>query len=255
MQAMDGREIKRLVTARDLINRIHNDTRFAAELRTFAVTVVWVAHVDRRPAADRWQRVADLLGLNNWRFWNLISTDAPRYEPASLHSRTGCAVPRPRAGGPCGKSPQHTFRVTDPATGEWELAGFCSAHADYGDQVHRAEQELRAAGPLPEPMPNTGGLLPCYIHASWPDIYAQARGGWTPPRVGIRADDWPVMEQVAAAEPPTFRLITGGGNPDDHGRAGDVPVFLGGERHDTAPVPSGADTAPTLRLVDDHDDN
>lgn len=249
---MHGKELRRLVAARDQINRIYADDRFTGRyggrLRTFAVTTVWAVSVDPGPGAT-WRNVADRMGLSNWELWKLVREDAPRYEPPNLHERNGCAAPKPRAGGRCGKSPQISFRVTDPGTGAWQIVGFCSRHSEYADMVRRAETELTASGAVPEPLPNRGGLLPCYIDCDWPDLYAKARRGWTPPRVGIRADDWPVMEKVAAAEPPALRLITG----DAHSGRGhgddETKIFLGGVEMDAPDLPQGDDTAPRLRLV------
>jgi hypothetical protein len=83
-------------------------------------------------------------------------------------------------------------------------------HAEQARIMYARERSLTN---VPEPMPNSGGLLPCYIRANnWPDVYVWADASWTPPYVGICADDWPVMAKVA--KPPmtkvTLSAIDGG---------------------------------------------
>lgn len=243
---ISDQDMKRMLTARDMISRAYTDTRFDVDhntrkVRTLAVTTLWMMYVERPPSAEFWNRVRMIMGLTSIGFKLLIAADAPRYEPPDLHTRTGCLAPKARGGGVCGRSPQTTFQVTDPETGRWRLAGFCFRHRDYGDQVHRAERAVDASS-IPEPVPNTGGLLPCYIGlrgGGWPDLYAWASSGWKPPAVGIRADDWPVMEKVVAAKPPALRVIIGGVEygPDDDAED-DV-------------MPEGA--TPVLQLVSDDD--
>lgn len=234
------KELERLLKARDLINRIHADTRFAVnremlKVRTLAVTTVWTVYVERPSSEAIWPRAREIMGLTGTAFRMLIAADAPRYEPPDWHIRTGCLAPKARSAGVCGRSPQTQFRVTDAETGRWRLAGFCSRHRDYADQVERAERAVRA-GAVPDPVPNIGGLLPCYLTGtSWPDAYAWAHSGWKPPAVGIRADDWPVMETVVAARPPALRIILGGQELDPEDDA----------------MPAGA--TPVLQLVGDDD--
>ena len=122
-----------------------------------------------------------------------------------------CEGPMIRRSGLCGKRSSTRFRVTDPATGQWRMAGVCSRHDVFGRELRIAEKALRQAGGIPEPLPNTGGLLPCYLNWKWPEMYAQASPGWKPPRVGICADDWPVMARVTEMEPPALALLEGGG--------------------------------------------
>lgn len=156
-----------------------------------------------------------------WWVGSVIRADAPRFEPPR-QNRWGCNVPKtrgPNVGKPCGKSGT-TFRVTDPATGEWSLATYCRAqHHAEGQAAYAAERALTG---VPEPMPNVGGLLPSYLPAgNWPDLYAQARHGWTPPYVGIIADQWPVMAKVAT--PPVGRPVALTA-VDGEGQGGDGPL-------------------------------
>jgi hypothetical protein len=238
---VNGHDIKRMMGVRDTLTRIYADTRFPTnELRLLAVTAVWVVGIER-PPGNRWQRIMQIMRLDGYRFWHLISEDAPRYQPPTRYGNARCEAPkgpRARTPGPCGKSGNQSFRVTDATTGAWRIASFCTGHRAYAEQVHRAERELHASGALPEPMPNTGGLLPCYINTDWPDLYTRARSSWKPPSVGICADDWPVTALVAQAAPPKLKLITS---------AEGESAAVGGP-----PPPGGHDT-PTLRVVKNGD--
>src|ERR1035441_2822961 len=87
---MDGHELRRTLAVHGRIARAYKDDRFpagyrgAGDLRMFAITVMWVAGIERTlPAAARevWPRVYEILGLNDWRFWRIIEQDVPRYEP------------------------------------------------------------------------------------------------------------------------------------------------------------------------------
>lgn len=243
---MNGPEIKQMMATRDTIARIYNDERFPTShlnnLRMFAITTVWVCGVERLPQGKRWQWVADAMHLDNYRFWHLIGEDAPRYEPPGGYGAVSCCAPKARSDGQCGRSGQQSFRVTtDPTIGTWRFASFCSRHLDYAEHVRQAEQALTAAGTVPDPMPTTGGLLPCYITADWPELYAKARTSWKPPAVGICADDWPVMEQVAHAAPPKLLALDGG-------RAAEVAAGATSAAED---LQSGQDAPPMLRLIRD----
>jgi len=95
----------------------------------------------------------------------------------------------------------------DPLTG-WHIGhDFCGRHRD---QYERVKTQLAAAPEAPEPIPNVGGLLPCYFKADWARVYAEMRPGWTVPEYGIAADDWPgVVSGGAAPRYPRLRLIVG----------------------------------------------
>jgi len=234
---MNGHELAYLMAARERISRVYNDTRFppphpmGGDLRMFVITSLWVIGVERAPHGTRIQRVCDIMHLNNLRFWELIRSDLPRYEPASIHRRNGCAAWLPKARRTCGRGTRTGFRVTNPVDGTWEPVGYCSRHHEQSDAAWLAEQCRQQAG-LPEPLPNRGGLLPCYLPWDWMKNYRKASGNWTPPAVGIRADDWPVLAKVEAADPNPPRLS----------------VLTGDER--TLPKATEADAGPPqLRLI------
>jgi hypothetical protein len=230
------RDLRNLLDTHEVIRRVYNDDRFppprggVRDLRQFTITTLWVAGIER-PPSGAWQSIAELMHLDCWEVWRISAEDARRYAPDDDYDRR-CPAPMVRRGGPCGRRGTYAFRVTDPTDGTWRIEGFCSRHGGYAQEVRAAELARSRAGGIPEPLPNRGGLLPCYVNADWPDLYAQACPGWAPPRVGIRADDWPVMAKIAEFEPPTLKVLAGGV------AAGEMP-----------PLPAGESSAPTLKLI------
>jgi hypothetical protein len=95
----------------------------------------------------------------------------------------------------------------DPLTG-WHIDHhFCARHRDHFERV---KAQLANAPEAPEPVPNTGGMLPCYFKADWARVYSWARPGWTAPECGIAADDWAgVNGGGVAPRRPGLRLIVG----------------------------------------------
>ena len=118
--------------------------------------------------------------------------------------------------------------VAEKRDGTWQIVNFCRHHEDYACQVH-AEERRRQGSSLPEPAPNAGGLLPCYFPwRAWEQTYRDAEPGWKVPALGIKADDWPVLAKVTAAEPPKL-------------------IALDGKGESVAGMPRG--DAPSLRLI------
>lgn len=211
---MNGKELKRTVDLHKAISRVYRDDRFfetrVGNLRHLVITTLWVCAEGTMPPGERWQRVCELMHLNGTRFWWLISEDAPRYVPPNDQVMVQCEAPMIRRPGPCGKRCTNRFKVADPATGEWRWVGYCTRHEDIGKQVWAAERKRIASGTTPKPMPNRGGLLPCYIVSDWPEMYRKARPAWEPPALGICADDWPTMRRVAEQKPPELKVHFGG---------------------------------------------
>lgn len=197
--------------------RFSDGRRMGTEVRAFIIAVLW-ARFDEPDKQLQWARVGELAGYTSGRphfaghrYREMLRADAPRYEPLDyFRSDAACPVPMmrgPRTGDPCGKRGTRSFRVTDPETGEWNIAGWCTRHLDEANTAWGAEQ---AGAPYPEPVPNMGGLLPGYIHATnWPELYEHARPGWKAPALGIDANDWPVLAKVARLVPPKLQLIDG----------------------------------------------
>lgn len=201
---MTGDRTKAKLILHDQLARLWSDPRFVdgrdsgTALREFINAWLWARFEHGADRDPMWAALRDRIpGSRNQHYlWGIYAADAPRYQPPFEY---GCVVPKtrgPNAGKPCNRSGS-TFRVTDPATGEWRMATFCKHHTLEADAARAAEKALVN---VPEPLPNVGGLLPSYIKArNWPDMYARARHGWKPPYVGIVADDWPVMAKAVKA--------------------------------------------------------
>lgn len=116
--------------------------------------------------------------------------------PTIVHVPPGYTPPRDwrTEDGICGANARHRVEERDPVTGWITAHWFCKRHTDHAERVAAQLAEQNAAAP--EPVPNTGGLLPCYFKADWAKVYVHYRGGWTPPSYGICADDWPTPEQA-----------------------------------------------------------
>ncbi|MEU2899642.1 hypothetical protein ABZ690_08050 [Streptomyces sp. NPDC006967] len=92
--------------------------------------------------------------------------------------------------GICGADSHHKVLELDPRTGWTTPRWFCKRHVDHAERV--AEQVREQNEAAPEPIPNTGGLLPVYYKAPWEDVYRHyAPASWEPPSYGLSADDWP----------------------------------------------------------------
>lgn len=232
-----GDDLRYLLKVRQDISRAMNDTRFPpaskhGDLRMFVVTAIWVLGVERVPRGRRIARVCEVMHLDNRQFWSLVRTDLPRYEPNPEPWNAGCVAELPRAKRLCGRRPYVGFQVTNPLDGTWQMVGYCSRHRGEADAANAAERRRRAAG-LPVPLPNAGGLLPCYVPWDWAKNYAIADSSWTPPAVGIRADDWPVLAKVEAARPAPPKLR----------------VMLGGQELDVPELAAANDDGPDLHIV------
>ncbi|MGW2863327.1 hypothetical protein [Streptomyces sp. NPDC001205] len=90
--------------------------------------------------------------------------------------------------GLCGATSHHRVLERDPETGWMTAHWFCKRHHEHAERV--AEQVRDQNGRAPEPVPNTGGLLPVFFAADWETVYRRYRPGWTPPSYGICADGW-----------------------------------------------------------------
>lgn len=234
---IDGEELRYLLKVREDISRVMRDVRFPSasfdgDLRMFVVTAIWVLGVERVPRGGRIQRVCEVMRLDNRQFWRLVRSDLPRYEPDKEPWNAGCVAELPRAKRPCGRGSYVGFQVTNPVDGTWRMVRYCTRHRQEADAVHVAERRRREAG-VPAPLPNRGGLLPCYLPWDWAKNYSKADSSWEPPKVGIRADDWPVLAKVEAASPTPPKLR----------------VVLGGVEVDSPSLAEATDDGPALHLV------
>jgi hypothetical protein len=123
----------------------------------------------------------------------------------------GAVVWKPApVGAVCGARPNPELHVVerDLRTG-WQVDHwFCTRHKD---QAARVRAQVEAAGEPPVPVPNVGGLLPCYFKAPWQRMYSSMARGWEAPVYGLCADDWPTTPEAAQLVPkkPRLRLIVG----------------------------------------------
>jgi len=221
--------VKAKLALHDRIARVMADERFhdgrshGHDLRSFIVAHYW-ARFESKDSDTAWTRTKDLAGVTSSRLGHkmtghrireLFRADAPRFEPPFAWRVSCCALMLrgPRTGEPCGRSASLSFKVTDAATGEWDTQGWCSRHRLDGERAARCE---RTKVVTVEPTPNIGGLLPCYIRASnWPELYESSRPGWKPPKIGIVADDWPVLARVVAHERPVLSVLDGDDEESD----------------------------------------
>ena len=211
--------VKERLDLQSKLERLWSDERFSNGYSTPAVRELievywWALYLNPCDYRGEMRRRSGRSpsGFSPW-IRSVYRADAPRWEP-DLRTGFGCDVELPRAKRPCGRGGASS-RVTDPSTGEWRIITRCRSHGGYNAPEFIAERSLDKAS-IPIPHPNRGGVLPSYIRASnWPALYAAARPGWTPPAVGIIADDWPVMMRVVGDPLPSvgrsdLRLIPGG---------------------------------------------
>lgn len=182
------------------------------------------------------------------RYKVLLAEDAPRYTPPvvpgtcrapRVRPRPAPAAPEPAATtgcvlahhphlGPCDHTaPQpatpapsttcdapaawdlHLWEA-DPVTGWRTEHHFCRRHRPLYEQTRARIGGGSNPATWPEPIPNTGGLLPCYYATAWEHIYASVQPGWTVPSYGVAADDWPTPGRGRTTRKPRLRVIPGG---------------------------------------------
>ena len=207
------------------VEALYRDERFTnghgrAVTRRFIEAVRWSTWIHGDQAWGHIMGFFDArdLGVNGRGFWwsEIVRGDLPRWEPDGFPNvQGGCEhvlQAGPRQGGRCGKHPMFTGRVTDPETGHWRMSGWCSVHREPGRVVLYRESRRDKAHD-PEPTPNRGGLLPCYlvlVEKTWEEEYrAVSHGSWTLPTAGVCADDWPDAPLTTVPR-PRLTLVKGG---------------------------------------------
>jgi len=220
---MNGDELSRVLNVHKVMARAYADDRLhrvgICDMRSFVIAAAWVFTIER-PRENYWVRVAELVRIRPESLWLVFSDDAPRFQPPQSAQPRECeaAVLKRGKEGVCGRRGTHSFRVTDPSDGTWRTAAYCTRHEAEAKTAFAAEQQMRRSRIIPEPDANTGGLLPCYFRWDWESCYAQAVRGWKPPRLGIRADDWPVMARAVPVRPARLTLVAGAGEDVVPGR-------------------------------------
>lgn len=187
--------------------------------------------------------------IGRWRIQQLIAKDAPRYESGIYWPVGGqddvmfkrCAAPRLRpfkepvvvdqpmllglsdvgAWQPverrsedfrnqlkvCGAEASDYAIERLPETGWHKAHWYCTRHRG---EMHRRERQLAETNKFaPTPIPNAGGLMPCYFDSDWEYVYRFYLGErWEPPTYGIRADDWPIPGKEPVPQRARLRLAT-----------------------------------------------
>ena len=203
----------------ELAARVYGEARMPSGTRDLILALGWVALRDPRrhdPTRSLWGRTRDVLNVDDKRIWELVAEDAPRYEHDWYSDPKGCQAPMVRVDRLCGKSSTINFSELDPATGWMALWGFCSRPRcrEYAKPIYeRARDSQKRA---PEPIPNTGGLLPLFFTWKWEAKYRKAGEvlcrSWEPPSYGLSADEWPeVPGQEKPKAFPKLRLIASEG--------------------------------------------
>jgi hypothetical protein len=229
-----------------LCREVYADKRMPPDTREVALAMGWVMfrHPDKPTGAPFWKQVKQILranALGKPRVWDLLAADAPRYEqPRQGWSMPGsCEGPRLRpyqarrregdeativygassaahdhteGGRICGASGAIQVVETDMVTGWTQDHWFCRRHAERAREV---KAQLQDRGEPPPPIPNRGGLLPCYYKADWATLYTQAVGQsigapyvWEVPYHGLSADDWPIPGKQPIPRRPRLSVIS-----------------------------------------------
>jgi hypothetical protein len=195
----------------EIAHRIYQDDRADTQARQLLLATAYavtMAPLDEDTTV--WRAICNALGdsiRSGDDLRRIVREDIPRYEPPGwcwgtdpLHQR--CSGPRVRMhpDGPddfrnrlkiCGERTQDKVAEKDPVTGWHTNRWFCTRHRDH---LLRVREQVRAQNEAaPAPIPNRGGLMPCYFDSDWVQVYVWAQGWeWEPPSYGVRADDWPV---------------------------------------------------------------
>ncbi|OEV11328.1 hypothetical protein [Streptomyces nanshensis] len=205
-----------------LAARVYSEHRMPSGTRDLILGLAWSTLRDPRrhdPAAPGvWARTRENLNLSNKQRWEMIADDAPRYEHDWHAGPQGCQAPMVRVDRLCGRSTSIGFAEFDPHTGWMTDWGFCSRPRCRAYMKPILERADRSKDRAPEPIPNTGGLLPLFFHWNWEAKYRKAmelikhRSSWEPPSYGLSADQWPqVPGQEKPKAFPKLRLVTSNG--------------------------------------------
>jgi hypothetical protein len=209
-----------------LATRVYTERRLPSGTRDLILALGWVTLRDpqrHHPAHLLWAGTREVLNATDQRMWELLAQDAPRYAHDWTAGPKGCQAPMPRADRLCGRTAMHHFSEADLVTGRRRDWGFCDRPAcrTHAEKVYRHAKKQNETAP--EPIPNTGGMLPLFFDWDWEPKYRKASGisrelyGWEPPSYGLSADEWPAVPGEAPVQAfPKLRLAA------SHGEAVDV---------------------------------
>lgn len=232
-------------------HRIYQDERADADSRRLLLAFAYVITMQpTNDPKEQWRSIRKALGRSERHCYtdvlrDLIEHDRPRYVPPDQKpggydpTQRLCDGPRLR---PFKERPYHADQMTLPArveqekrdagdfrnisnvcgapgkhrvleklpdTGWYRWHWFCQRHRDH---VARVQEQVKAQNEVaPEPIPNAGGLLPCYFEANWVGLYRHYTwDGWEPPVYGVRADDWPIPGKQPVPQRARLRLVMAG---------------------------------------------
>ncbi|WTX00944.1 hypothetical protein OG216_46815 (plasmid) [Streptomycetaceae bacterium NBC_01309] len=202
-----------------LAARAYAERRLTPGTRDLVLALGWAALRDprrHRPGTSVWERARDALNTSNTGVWQAIADDVPRYEYHWHSAPRGCQAPMVRVDRLCGRTTSLDFAEFDPVTGWMTSWGVCSRCRAAMRPVHDRARGSRDRAP--EPIPNTGGLLPLFFTWDWERRYCRAeeliryRPDWEPPPYGLSADAWPAVPGTTAAQAfPKLRLVASDG--------------------------------------------
>lgn len=239
-----------------LAHQIYQDDRADAASRRLLLAFAYVVTArDFETPKEMWSQIRKALGRDDRHRYTdpvrmLIEHDRPRYVPPDERpggydpSKRICVGPRLRpykerpykadqmslparvaqqtreaedfrnTDNVCGAPGKHRVLEKLPGTGWYQWHWYCPRHQ--GEARRVAEQVKAQNAAAPEPIPNAGGLLPCYFDADWVRLYRHYTWPeWEPPVYGVRADDWPIPGKQPVPQRARLRLVSGDGSEDE----------------------------------------
>lgn len=151
------------------------------------------------------QRTDDSVGPDIWKVWEVMKRDIRRYDPwADVPGRRAasrsCDGPMTRRD-VCGRPGWTWAFLTDTTTGRRRYVGACRKHTDWFQQQRRANREaVSAAGRVPRPPANAGGLLARHIGLDWPLLWKVLDPHWEPAPEDMRTPARPRLTLLVSPE-------------------------------------------------------
>lgn len=216
----------------EIAHQIYQDNRANEQTRPLLLAFAYAVTLAPCDKETRlWQTIHKALNPSSRKGTarELIRLDVPRYEPPGYSGGSDrldkvCVGPRVRPHphddflnglNICGATAQEKVVEKLPETGWHKNHWFCNRHRDHLLRVRKQVREQNASASAP--IPNRGGLLPCYFKSDWVRIYRWAlnHDKWEPPAYGVCADDWPVPGRDPIPQRARLRLVLGDAQPQE----------------------------------------